>query len=736
MFRGDEKLLRRGSRSPALLARPLILGALVVFSLTLGTPSRDPGGATPAEAVLPPSLEPFLPDYPEATMNALANLKGAVEKYLDGKYEAALDQIRSESSGRETRIGDVYLLYRAKSQLALNQTEQARKDFHSFRTRYPDSIHIQKAILGEAESWLKSKAPSEALEILRTAPLQNTPKILYFSARAYEESGRKQDAIERYLRVYAQYVNSDLAIKAFRRVRVLDQKKVHPATGFRVILERAENLLRAGKVADSRKLLVQLGRHVAPDREAAERYRLARGDAESRRRRSTASLTYLQKVSTADPKLHAPALSLKALAYSRLGRENLLLKVRDETLRLYPDSPFTEAVLDRVADYLAANNKLDQAKIAYEALIERFPRGDRALGAMWKMAFFSYHEKDYPLAAAWFWKQVSASANPESAAGAIFWMGRCYEKLGDWPKAISVYESASLLSNDHYYGQRAREAKRKLLERSSPRVNSHDGLDFREITLKLDALQLPLSPFAPPANEITGVIERARQLTLAQLHSLALEELEWALRQWPHQTALRYLVSRVYENRGDQHNAIVSIRRAFPHYVSQHHSTLPGEVRQVLFPNLYMDSILRHARKHKLDPSLVMAVIRQESAFNASARSRADARGLMQVLPSTARQIARRAGVRGFTNTKLYQPEDNIMLGTYYLSTRMRKFEDSEPLALAAYNAGASRAVRWMNEFGIDDMDEFVEQIPFNETRNYVKRVLSFKAHYSRLRND
>ncbi len=66
----------------------------------------------------------------------------------------------------------------------------------------------------------------------------------------------------------------------------------------------------------------------------------------------------------------------------------------------------------------------------------------------------------------------------------------------------------------------------------------------------------------------------------------------------------------------------------------------------------------------------------------------------------------------------------------------MRKFEDSEPLALAAYNAGASRAVRWMNEFGIDDMDEFVEQIPFNETRNYVKRVLSFKAHYSRLRND
>jgi soluble lytic murein transglycosylase len=138
------------------------------------------------------------------------------------------------------------------------------------------------------------------------------------------------------------------------------------------------------------------------------------------------------------------------------------------------------------------------------------------------------------------------------------------------------------------------------------------------------------------------------------------------------------------------------------------------------------------AAKGGLAPSLILGLIRQESAFNEKARSPANARGLMQILPSTARKIVRQARMKRYSVQKLYQPETNITLGTQCLASLMRRYGKPE-LALAAYNAGESRVHRWMKEFGDADMPEFVEWIPFSETRGYVKQVLSNQAFYSLL---
>jgi soluble lytic murein transglycosylase len=127
-----------------------------------------------------------------------------------------------------------------------------------------------------------------------------------------------------------------------------------------------------------------------------------------------------------------------------------------------------------------------------------------------------------------------------------------------------------------------------------------------------------------------------------------------------------------------------------------------------------------------------LAVIRQESAFEENARSRANARGLMQILPSTGRNLARQARVTRFNAKKLYQADTNITLGTRFLASLLQQYGKSE-LALAAYNAGDSRVDRWLKEWGNLDMAEFVEQIPFSETRAYVKQVLNNKVRYSSL---
>jgi soluble lytic murein transglycosylase len=158
--------------------------------------------------------------------------------------------------------------------------------------------------------------------------------------------------------------------------------------------------------------------------------------------------------------------------------------------------------------------------------------------------------------------------------------------------------------------------------------------------------------------------------------------------------------------------------------------SLPNELWDIFFPVRHIRLIKENAAGHDLDPNLILALIRQESAFQESACSSADARGLMQILPATGRSLAREARMARFTVRMLYQPETNIALGTRHLASLLQRYGGRVELALAAYNAGHGRVDRWLQEFGDADVMEFVERIPFSETRGYVRQVLSSKAHY------
>jgi soluble lytic murein transglycosylase len=133
-----------------------------------------------------------------------------------------------------------------------------------------------------------------------------------------------------------------------------------------------------------------------------------------------------------------------------------------------------------------------------------------------------------------------------------------------------------------------------------------------------------------------------------------------------------------------------------------------------------------------LDPYLVAALVAQESTFDAGARSVANARGLMQILPSTGRQLARAEGIRRFRTSQLEDPATNVRLGTRYFAELVRRFGGAH-YALAGYNAGEQRVLRWRLERPGLDRDEFIDDIPFPETQNYVKRILGTAEDYRRL---
>ena len=154
---------------------------------------------------------------------------------------------------------------------------------------------------------------------------------------------------------------------------------------------------------------------------------------------------------------------------------------------------------------------------------------------------------------------------------------------------------------------------------------------------------------------------------------------------------------------------------------------------QYCYPLAYWEPVRRECGPRSLDPFLVLALIRQESLFDAHALSPANARGLMQILPSTGSRLASQLGHEGFDAEQLYETDLNVALGTTYLRNLLDRFGGSLPRVLAAYNAGEAAVDKWMRRYPDLEDDEFVESITYRETRNYVKRVLANERLYRAL---
>jgi soluble lytic murein transglycosylase len=226
--------------------------------------------------------------------------------------------------------------------------------------------------------------------------------------------------------------------------------------------------------------------------------------------------------------------------------------------------------------------------------------------------------------------------------------------------------------------------------------------------------------------------EVVRALIGVELYSLALEELRFVQRTGGGQPQVDATIAWIVGRQGDLRRGINAMKQAYPQYLSADGDEIPDPVLKVIFPLEYWELIRRHSAARGLDPYLVAALVAQESTFDPSARSGANAWGLMQIVPATGRRLARAEGLRRFRTAQLVDPDINVRLGTRYFSDLVDRFGGAH-YALASYNAGESRVVRWRAERPGVDRDEFIDDIPFPETQNYVKRILGTSEDYRRL---
>jgi soluble lytic murein transglycosylase len=212
----------------------------------------------------------------------------------------------------------------------------------------------------------------------------------------------------------------------------------------------------------------------------------------------------------------------------------------------------------------------------------------------------------------------------------------------------------------------------------------------------------------------------------------ALEELEDVVERASGDSVRLYGFSSAYVRDERYHMALRIFRRHFSALAASGDPALPRAFWEMLYPFGWRVDVTTAAQRAGLDPFLVAALVREESSYYPRALSRAGARGLMQLMPATARPMAEHRGLAFAGGELLDDPGANLDIGTTFLAGLLGEFKDPR-LALAAYNAGPARVRQWWQTRRTSDLEAWVEQIPFDETRQYVKRVMLSWEEYRRL---
>ncbi|MBW4447464.1 MAG: transglycosylase SLT domain-containing protein [Spirirestis rafaelensis WJT71-NPBG6] len=390
----------------------------------------------------------------------------------------------------------------------------------------------------------------------------------------------------------------------------------------------------------------------------------------------------------------------------------------DQVIAKFPDK--AGAALIEKAKILDNSDK-KAAETARQLLITKYANSQEAAEYRWKIAQDKAKAKDYK--AAWQWAEPITTNNPNSilAPRAGFWVGKWATKLGKQQEAKAAYEYALAQYPYSYYAWR-----------SAAILGLNVG-NFNNVRQLNPEVALSGRPVPPAGSE-----------TFKELYLLGQDRDAWLQWQTEFHNKMQPTVAEDFTEglmrlaQGENKIGIDKISkledRETPEEKAQYQA-LKEQITywQARYPFPYLNEVEKWSQEQKINPLLVTAVMRQESQFQPKVKSSAGATGLMQVLPSTAKWIAPQIKLDS-QKIDLENPSENIMYGTWYLDHTHEQYQNNSLLAIASYNAGPGNVSKWL-QAPKEDPDEFVEAIPFDETKNYVRQVFGNYWNYLRLYN-
>jgi peptidoglycan lytic transglycosylase len=637
---------------------------------------------------------------------------------LDRRYpEAAASFQKANTSG--TTMDDYADFLAAQALMEAGKLSDAETLLTGFAAKYPESIFVGRLPVMIANLSIQQNDPTTALKVLRqheADPIATHADFQLALARANQMLGNVEEASRLYRHIFLGFPLSDEGKQAKAQLAVVG------ATPPLTMSERrshADALYAGGHFADAGDEYRALANDSQTDPQAKNALLVAAASCDLKTRRLSKeevdSLPDSQDESGARRMYLAVELARNK---DDSGTQQALVSQMEQR---FPASPWLAEALYTSANMYLLRKDYPQAITYYSDLAARFPTHRYAPSSHWKAAWLNYRLGNYSQAALLFDQQIALYAGGKEIPAALYWRGRLYADQEHQPAmAAAYYQTVSRVFEHYYYAQVARDRLKELGEVSPAEVAMLANIKPEEIPALTDDV--------PEDDEH---VIKARLLANAGLNEYIPEEIQAAdgSKEWG-----AFAEAEIYSSDGETFRAMRVLKRALPFYTSAPIDTIPMGYWKILFPQQYWSSIEQGAAKNGLDPYMVASLIRQESEFNPAAISPANAFGLMQLLPSVGRSMAREEGIRHFNQIELLNPDTNIRLGTRYLKQTLDKFDGQAPYAFAAYNAGDSRVTDWQSIGKYHGMDEFVESIPFTETRDYVQAILRNEAIYRELR--
>jgi soluble lytic murein transglycosylase len=670
--------------------------------------------------------------YPETRAASLAQFLRGYLHHAGQNYTAAIDAFNARTISEYTSLGDYAYFLRAESQAATNLKGEALRDYGIVYTKHPDSLKAREAKLGAARMALALGDPQSAMKELREMIEAKDADALYIAAQIQEATGKTEEAIRAYRRIYFYTPATKAAVDAEAKLAALGSPvKDSPGT-FEELRARSDALYEAKQYSEAVKTFDEMAARF-PESEQVDEIQLRRGTSQLNARMPAQAVTSLARVTDSNPALKAEALFNQAEALRRSNRAGESGVIVDRLVRQYSTNRLAHEALYDLAKDSDRQGRKSEAAARFRQLLNTFPASQYAAEAAYYTGWQAYLARNYAEAARALQQNLANYRAPENKfiGEAGFWAARAEERLGNKARALALYDVVVERYRYGYHGYLA--ARRAAAMRASDGAlkpeQARQGSELERI--RQNALYVePLKETADGSE--APRVTRADELELIGLDELAMRELNKAIEAAPTSPRLNVRLAQLYSRRGDNFQATLIVRRGYPDIYSYKDSEIPREAWEIMFPLNNWETIKQEAKKYGIDPYLAAGLIRQESVFNPTAISRVGARGLMQVMPATGQMISRGQGNGRITAADLYNPTLNIKLGMNYLAQMLGQFQGRIEYAAAGYNAGPGRARQWLAARGSLDIEEWVETIPFTETRGYVMGVLRYAANYRR----
>ena len=685
-------------------------GALLVLCVALGgcasAQVAQPVQTAPATLPAAPVAAPVEP--PSDGQTAFLN---GFRAYQSHDYPRAINNLKYAADHFPT-LGDYSLYYLALAQHDQGDLNGSAETLDRLVKTYPQSVMMDPGEMMLADNLLKLGRNAEASEVASRLIARGPEASIEQGARIAEAKSlialaNPKSAYAQLMELRDKYPHSDSDAEA--RLVVHEILASHPevADSNSLAYHRAESelLLREGALSEADE---QANAGLAMSPEPAVRAELvwvkARALKPEPERAQRAIVEYLQ-IAPRGPDAPA-ALEALALIYWRDDQDDLARATFNRLVANFPGSELAPGAMLRIGKIFEELHQLDSARDQYRRLTARYPGSDAAEEARFRIPWTLYLAHNYRSAVPGFQSGAVRAKDPIDRDMCEYWHARALEKAGDADAARAIFEKLADSTDSNYYPELA-----------SRRIAAAKPY--------LPAASAPEPEYAgTPA--ATGVAE-FHMARLQALRALGIKELQpdelKALAEESATIEMRRFVLAGYASADAWYAAIVAAT-----HMEKNGQLSHDVAERVRYPRAYWDLFSSASTRLALDPYLVLALSRQESLFNPRATSSSNARGLMQLIPSTARKMASQQGM-DTDQIRLYDPSVNVQLGTTYLKNLFEMFHGDEFHAVAAYNGGENAVMKWLAKSPGPD-DEWVENIAYKETRDYVKKVIGGRREY------